>query len=94
MSFKQELLAHIDQIHTTELGVIRIEKVLKKEDDIRNKTNLDVVEWCKEIIKKENNKVIRKGKNYYITFYPYQITVNASSYTIITVHLIKECVSV
>ena len=48
----------------------------------------DAVEYCKEKILKKESSVERKGKNYYITIDDCIITVNASSYTIITAHKI------
>ena len=46
----------------------------------------DVVEYCKNKILKDESVVERKGKNYYIHVDDCIITVNASSYTIITAH--------
>ncbi len=48
--------------------------------------NGDVVEYCKKKILKDESVVERKGKNYYIHVDDCIITVNASSYTIITAH--------
>ncbi len=69
------LLKHLDKIHTTQLGELRIRKNIDKTS-----------EWCKEQIK--NCQVERKGKNYYCTVYSVCIVVNASSFTIITAHKI------
>ncbi len=74
-----QLLNNLDKLHTTELGVLRIKRNLTIE------TN-DVVNYCKNLILKENAEMIKKGKNWYITINNYIITVNASSYTIITAH--------
>jgi len=75
---EKELIANIGKIHTTELGIIRIKKNLKLETD-------DVVKWCKNKIKNAD-KIIRKGKNWYIHKDDAIITINANSYTIITAH--------
>jgi len=72
------LLNNMDKIHTTELGIVRIKRNLELE------TN-DVVKWCKNKIKKEN-KIYKKGKNWYVSGKEFIITINAHSYTIITAH--------
>jgi len=59
------------------MGVGRIKRNLKLNTD-------DVVGYC---IKDKNAKISRKGKNYYVEADGCIITVNASSYTIITAHL-------
>ncbi len=73
-----DLLSNIDNIHTTELGIVRIKKNLSLE------TN-DVVSWCKQQIQQANS-IVRKGKNWYASINNVVITVNANSYTIITAH--------
>ena len=50
----------------------------------------DIVEYCIDKIKQENAVIERKGKNYYVTVDGIIITVNASSYTIITAHKEKK----
>ena len=77
-----ELLENLDRLHTTELGVIRIKKNLYLNVE-------NVIEWCKEKISLSNAKIIRKGKNWYITIDNCIITVNAYSYTVITAHKVK-----
>ena len=72
------LLENTDKIHTTPMGVGRIKRNLKLNTD-------DVVGYC--ISKIKNSKISRKGKNYYVEADGCIITVNASSYTIITAHL-------
>lgn len=78
MHEKEILIQNIDKIHTTEMGVGRISRNL----DISG----DVVEYCKNKILKEESIVERKGKNYYVHVDDCVITVNLSSYTIITAH--------
>ena len=70
-----------NKIHTTALGAMRIKKNLELKTD-------DVVNWCKEKIKNADS-VIKKGKNWYVHAGGSVITINASSYTIITAHKIK-----
>ena len=77
-----ELLENLDRLHTTELGVIRIKKNLSLNVE-------NVIEWCKEKISLSNAKIIRKGKNWYITIDNCIITVNAYSYTVITARKVK-----
>lgn len=77
------LLAHIDEIHTTELGELRIKKNLKLETG-------DVVGCCKKMIIAAD-RIERKGKNWYAYKGNSIITINAHSYTIITAHAINHC---
>lgn len=78
-----ELIANIEKIHTTKLGVERIKRNLSIETD-------DVIEWCKAKISDENTVIKRIGKNWYATYCDFRITVNAHSFTIITAHKVKE----
>lgn len=78
-----ELLLNLNKIHTTELGIMRIKRNIGLDNE-------DVINWCKEIIKNPDIRVIRKGKNWYVIIKNYEITINAYSYTIITAHKIKE----
>lgn len=79
---KEVLVLNLDKLHTTKLGIERIKR----------NTNLDlndVVVWCRERISNPNSYIVREGKNWYIRIDNYEITVNANSYTIITVHKVK-----
>ena len=78
-----ELLRNLDKVHTTEMGVDRIKRNI--EVDVE-----DIVKYCIDKIKQENAVIERKGKNYYVTVDGIIITVNASSYTIITAHKEKN----
>lgn len=52
----------------------------------------DVVKWCYKEIKNDKAVINRKGKNWYININGNCITVNASSFTIITAHKrVKNC---
>ena len=75
---KKILLENIDKIHTTEMGIDRIQSNL----EIRS----EPVSYCISKLKKENSKVTKKGKNYYIDVDDCIITVNSNSFTIITAH--------
>ena len=76
------LLNNIDKIHTTELGIKRIEK------NINIKCN-DIVSYIKDKIKDKNCNIYKNGKNWYCEIDNIKITINSYSYTIITVHKIK-----
>ena len=78
-----ELLDNLDKVHTTEMGVDRIKRNIEVDAE-------DIVDYCKSKIKQENAVIERKGKNYYVTVDGIIITVNASSYTIITAHKEKK----
>ncbi|MBQ4536080.1 MAG: DUF3781 domain-containing protein [Lachnospiraceae bacterium] len=76
------LLANIDKLHTTEMGITRIKKNLKLDVD-------DVVEYCKSKVLDKNCNIYRQGKNWYCEIDNMKITINAHSYTIITAHIVK-----
>ncbi|MBR6023917.1 MAG: DUF3781 domain-containing protein [Methanobrevibacter sp.] len=78
MQSKDILIQNIEKIHTTEMGIGRISKNLEITGD--------AVEYCKNKILKKESAVKREGKNYYVDIDDCIITVNASSYTIITAH--------
>lgn len=73
------LIENIDSVHTTDMGVDRIRRNLGLGD-------IDVVAWCKEKILEPNAFIEKHGKNWYVHIDGCVITVNASSYTIITCH--------
>ena len=80
---KKILLKNIDKIHTTEMGFDRIKKNLKLE-------NINIVEYCKSKILDKNCNIFKKGKNWYCEVGNIIITINYSSYTIITAHRLKD----
>ena len=73
------LIENIDRVNTTDLGVDRIRRNLGLGE-------IDVVTWCKEEILKTDAVIERHGKNWYVHIDGCVITINASSYTIITCH--------
>lgn len=75
----QELLKHMDSLHTTPLGSVRIRKNTGIETE-------DVMAWCKAQIASPHASFMRKGKNWYVDSAGYIFTIHACSYTIITVH--------
>ncbi|MDE5576015.1 MAG: DUF3781 domain-containing protein [Oscillospiraceae bacterium] len=82
MDNKELLLSNIDKIHTTEMGVQRIRKNLKLNND-------DAVEYCKNKILDKNCNICKQGKNWYCETDNIRITVNSYSFTIITAHIVK-----
>lgn len=83
MDFKNELLENVDKIHTTKLGIERVKKNLGINCN-------NVVEYCIDLIEDNNSLITQKGKNYYVEIDNKIITVNKSSFTIITAHKIKK----
>ncbi|MDD6326871.1 MAG: DUF3781 domain-containing protein [Eubacteriales bacterium] len=83
MEDKNILLAHIEKLHTTEMGVGRIMRNLALD-------TCDVVAYCKAKILDPNCNIYRQGKNWYCEIDENVITVNAYSYTIITAHKVKH----
>ena len=75
---KKVLLENIDKIHTTEMGIGRIQKNLEISDE--------PVNYCISKLKQENAIITKEGKNYYVDVDDCIITINSSSFTIITAH--------
>jgi ribosomal protein S18 acetylase RimI-like enzyme len=71
----------LDKIHTTPLADVRI----KKNCDLEN---CDVAFWCKEIIKTADVSICN-GKNWYVYKTGIVLTVNKTSYTVITASKVK-----
>lgn len=78
-----DLLANLDKVHTTALGLERIKRNLGLD------TDEDVVEWCKHKII-NSDAITRQGKNWYVHYDDFILIVNAYSYTIITAHRDKK----
>ena len=74
------LKENVQKVHTTDLGARRIKRNLGFRGDL--------IEWCKELILDDSTQIILHGKNYYVQAKGYVLTINASSYTIITAHKI------
>ncbi|MDR2830539.1 MAG: DUF3781 domain-containing protein [Methanobrevibacter sp.] len=83
MEDKASLISNLDKIRTTELSKKRVKKNICLASD-------DVVDWCIQKIKDKNSVIFREGKNWYITVNNCIITINTSSYTIITAHKTKK----
>ena len=79
---KEKLLSNIDKVHTTKMGIDRIKKNLKLDND-------NVVQYCKDRVLDKNCNICRQGKNWYCEIDNIIITINVYSYTIITAHVKK-----
>ena len=75
---KKILIKNVEKIHTTEMGVGRIQKNLGIADE--------PVSYCVSKLKQDNSVVTKEGKNYYVNADDCIITINSSSFTIITAH--------
>lgn len=75
-----DLIANIDRLHTTDMGSVRISRNLMLCGD------MNVVALCRDMILSHDARIERRGKNYYIDSHDCIITVNATSFNIITVH--------
>ncbi|MEE1128874.1 MAG: DUF3781 domain-containing protein [Methanobrevibacter sp.] len=75
---KKILIENIGKIHTTEMGIGRIQKNLEISEE--------PVSYCISKLKQENSTVTKEGKNYYVEVDDCRITINSSSFTIITAH--------
>ena len=73
---KKVLLENVERIHTTEMGIGRIQKNLGISDE--------PVNYCISKLKQDNSTVAKEGKNYYVDVDDCIITINSSSFTIIT----------
>ena len=75
---KKVLLENVEKIHTTEMGIGRIQKNLGIDEE--------PVSYCISKLKQENSTVAKEGKNYYVDVDDCILTINSSSFTIITAH--------
>ncbi len=76
---KEKLLANLDKFHTTDLGKVRLQKHLLLREE-------NPVLWAKGFIQRSETKISHKEKNFYVSDNHIVLTINASSYTIITGH--------
>ena len=73
------LLSNLEKIHTTELGVQRIKRNLGLQ-------TTSISDWCRMCVADNKSKISRQGKNWYVTTESCVITINRTSFTIITAH--------
>ena len=71
-------MENVEKIHTTEMGIGRIQKNLGIDEE--------PVSYCISRLKQDDSGVRKEGKNYYVEVDGEIITINSSSYTIITAH--------
>lgn len=76
------LLENIDKIQTTDLGEARMRENLNLAE------NINVVEYTKKMLRRPQIEVKRNGKNYYARYQDKEITINSSTFNIITAHVI------
>ena len=74
------LLSNIDKLHTTEMGIDRIKKNLKLDND-------NVVQYCRDKVLDKDSIIYKQGNNWYCKNDNIIITINSYSYTIITAHI-------
>ena len=79
MDYKEILILNINKIHTTTLGIKRIENNLGIKCDMN---------YLKDKIIK-SDCVYKKGKNYYCEIDNIKLTININNYCIITAHIMK-----
>lgn len=82
MEDKRILLNNIDKVHITEMGINRIKKNLKLDNE-------DVTTYCKNKVLDKDCNIYKQGKNWYCEIDNIKVTINSYSYTIITAHLVK-----
>lgn len=75
-----DLIANIDRVHTTDMGAVRVQRNLGLGPDA------DVVAYCRQSILSDAVVIVRRGKNWYVFVPGVVITINATSFTIITAH--------
>ena len=74
-----DLLLNLDRLHTTELGSQRIKRNL-------GLAAADAADCCRQLITAPGTAVTSKGKNLYVYSDGCLLTINASSFTVITAH--------
>lgn len=79
-----DLIANIDRVHTTDMGVVRVRRNLNLGADV------DVVAYCRQCILSDAAAIMRRGKNWYVFVPGVVITINATSFTIITAHSVES----
>ena len=82
-SEKHNIINRLDELHTTKLGAQRI------RENINFPVGDDLIANCRQIIV-DSEKVIQRGKNYYVYYGNVVLTVNVRTMTIITAHEVDE----
>ena len=76
---KEYLLTNLDKLHTTDFEEVRLQKNLLLREE-------NPVLWAKGFIQRSETKISHKGKNFYVSDNHIVLTINASSYVMITGH--------
>lgn len=84
MNEKNYIITNLNRLHTTPLGVERIERNLCLRCACE-----DVLGKISAVICGDNTLFYRRGKNIYVEGEGCRITVNASSLNVITAHRLK-----
>lgn len=79
MNSHRDLLDNLSKLHTTELGIERIKRNL-------NLADIDVVDFCRQLIAADDCTIQKRGKNWYCSKDDTVVTVNSYSLTVITAH--------
>ncbi|HBB05501.1 MAG TPA: conjugal transfer protein [Firmicutes bacterium] len=79
MDEKGILLANIERIHATERGEERLIQNLKL-------ANRNPIRYVKDVLRNPKSHVYKKGKNFYCEYNHVRLTINASTFTMITAH--------
>ena len=77
---ENDLLNNISKLKTPELG----KKRLRKNLEIKG----NVINFCKKMIIDNKTGITKNGKNWYVINNNIILTINATSYTIITGHIL------
>lgn len=81
MEDRPALMRHLDALHTTPRGALRIQKNV-----CPSLPPDEVVAWCQARIASPHAVLTRRGKNWYVDVDGCLFTIHAGSYTLITAH--------
>lgn len=81
---KEILINNLEKLHITKLGRERV------IDNLCLEYQTDVTNYVKNIIINEDIEVFKKGSNFIVKTYNYEITINSRTFTIITAYLIHN----
>ncbi len=74
-----DLISNVERLHTTDMGQVRMRRNLGLVD-------IDVIPVLRKHILSPSAQIIRRGKNWYVYTNNWIITINASSFSVITAH--------
>lgn len=76
---KNDLISNINRLHTTEMGAIRVHRNMAVDID-------GITDFVRKCVFAPGSDIVRRGKNWYVYLPDCVVTINASSFTIITAH--------